>query len=327
MSTTRTPVPHRGASTLLGLVPSLAVLTGTALLVLSWRPDLPDPVAIHFTPEGPDGFGSVGSQVALLLGAFGALAVGAWLLAVLWGRESMTRRLAVGFGTGMSVFGSVLVGGMIGVQRGLADAALTPDIDPVITIAVVAGVVVGGACALLVPRDPRAPATEPEPVDGPRVVLGAHERAVWTNRVVSRVALGVGGLATVGVGTAAAVGELPAMYLLALGLGALVLATSVVVVTVDGTGLTARSPLGWPRYRIPLDEVVGVTVTQVRPVRDFGGWGYRVRVGGGVGYVVRAGEGIEVERTNGRGFVVTVDDAATGAALLTTLADRARTRA
>jgi hypothetical protein len=52
-----------------------------------------------------------------------------------------------------------------------------------------------------------------------------------------------------------------------------------------------------------------------------------VRVGGGVGYVVRTGEGIEVERTSGRRFVVTVDDAATGAALLTTLADRARTRA
>lgn len=327
MSTTRTPVPHRGASTLLGLVPSLAVLVATALLVLSWRPDLPDPVAIHFKPEGPDGFGSVESQVWLLVGVFGALAIGAWLLAVLWGRESMTRRLAVGFGTGMSVFGSVLVGGMIGMQRGLADAALTPDIDPVITGAVVAGVVVGGACALLVPRDPRAPVAGPAPVDGPRVVLGAHERAVWTSRVVSRVALGVGGLAAVGVGASAAVGELPAMYLLAVGLGALALATSVVVVTVDGSGLTARSPLGWPRYRIPLDEVVGVTVTQVHPLRDFGGWGYRVRVGGGVGYVVRTGEGIEVERTGGRRFVVTVDDAATGAALLTTLADRARTRA
>lgn len=326
MSTTRTPVPHRGASTLLGLVPSLAVLVATALLVLSWRPDLPDPVAIHFKPEGPDGFGSVESQVALLLGVFGPVAVGAWLAAVLLGRESMTRRIAVGFGTGMSVFGSVLVGGMIGVQRGLDDAALTPDIDPVITAAVVAGVVVGGLCALLMPRDPRAPATEPGPVDGPRVVLGAHERAVWTNRVVSRAALGVGGLATVGVGASAAVGDLPAMYLLAAGLGALVLATAVVVVTVDGTGLTARSPLGWPRYRIPLDEVVGVAVTQVHPLRDFGGWGYRVRLGGGVGYVVRTGEGIEVERTNGRCFVVTVDDAATGAALLTTLADRARAR-
>ena len=327
MTTTRTPVPHRGASTLLSLVPSAAVLVATALLVLSWRPDLPDSVAIHFQPEGPDGFGSVESQVWLLVGAFGPLALGGWLLAVLAGRQSVTRRLAVGFATGISVFGSVLVGGMLAVQRGLADAALTPDVDPVIMVAIAAGAGVGAVCALLVPGDPHVPATDAGPVAGPRVPLGAHERAVWTGRVVSRVAIGIGGAVAVGIGVQALAQHLPWMLGLTVALVALAAGTAVVRVTVDRTGLTARSPLGWPRYHVPLDEVVGVAVVQVRPFGDFGGWGVRVGAGGRVGYVLRRGEALEVERTGGRRFVVTVDDAATGAALLATLADRERTTA
>ena len=57
---------------------------------------------------------------------------------------------------------------------------------------------------------------------------------------------------------------------------------------------------------------------------EFGGWGYRVGRGGRVGVVLRTGEALQVQRTGGRAFVVTVDDAATGAALLNTLAARSR---
>jgi hypothetical protein len=48
---------------------------------------------------------------------------------------------------------------------------------------------------------------------------------------------------------------------------------------------------------------------------------------GTVGVVVRGGESIAVERSGGRRFVITVDDAATGAALLNTVAERARATA
>jgi hypothetical protein len=61
-------------------------------------------------------------------------------------------------------------------------------------------------------------------------------------------------------------------------------------------------------------------------LREFGGWGYRVGTDGTVGIVVRTGEGLRIRRTGDRSLVVTVDDAATGAALLNTLADRARRR-
>ena len=65
-------------------------------------------------------------------------------------------------------------------------------------------------------------------------------------------------------------------------------------------------------------------MVDVSPFAEFGGWGYRVGRGGRVGIVLRSGPALQVERTGGRSLVVTVDDAATGAALLNTLAARAR---
>ena len=55
-----------------------------------------------------------------------------------------------------------------------------------------------------------------------------------------------------------------------------------------------------------------------------GGWGWRTGVGGTIGIVMRKGEGIEVVHSGGKRLVVTVDDAETAAALLNTMADRAR---
>lgn len=52
---------------------------------------------------------------------------------------------------------------------------------------------------------------------------------------------------------------------------------------------------------------------------EFGGWGLRLSVDRRFGVVLRAGEAIEVTRANGKRFVVTVDDAGTGAALLEAL--------
>ena len=57
-TTVRTPVPHRLATTLLGLVLPLALMTAGALIALSWRDELPDPVATHWGADGPDGFSS-----------------------------------------------------------------------------------------------------------------------------------------------------------------------------------------------------------------------------------------------------------------------------
>jgi hypothetical protein len=99
---------------------------------------------------------------------------------------------------------------------------------------------------------------------------------------------------------------------------------SAYAVRVDREGLTVRSVFGWPRYRVPLDEVVRADVTEVSPLREFGGWGWRVGRGGQVGVVLRKGQALAVTRTGGRCFVLTVDDAATAAGVLNALADRHR---
>ncbi|QGQ19748.1 hypothetical protein GC089_11580 [Cellulomonas sp. JZ18] len=133
-----------------------------------------------------------------------------------------------------------------------------------------------------------------------------------------------GGAAVLLVAGLAITMPMPALWLLVVVLAALLAAMSVFRVRVDAAGLTARSALGWPTLRVPLEEVEEARTVTVDPLADFGGWGYRVGAQGRVGVVLRRGEGLEVRRTGGRATVVTVDDAATAAALLNTLADRSR---
>ena len=92
----------------------------------------------------------------------------------------------------------------------------------------------------------------------------------------------------------------------------------------DGTGLTVRLLIRRPRIQVPLDEIIEAEVVTVRPIAEFGGWGLRIGAAGRAGVVLRSGPALQVTRTSGRAFVVTVDDAQTGAALLNTLAARAR---
>jgi hypothetical protein len=115
-----------------------------------------------------------------------------------------------------------------------------------------------------------------------------------------------------------------ALLIVVVVLGILIVSMFRWVVRVDSTGLTIRSAIGWPRVGVPLEEVVRADVIQVRPLRDYGGWGLRVGRGGRVGVILRSGEAIVVQRTGGRSVAVTVDEAATGAALLNALADQAR---
>lgn len=114
------------------------------------------------------------------------------------------------------------------------------------------------------------------------------------------------------------------MLLVTAALLVLAAATLSWVARADETGLTVRSALGVPRSHIPLDEMVEARATTVRCFRDFGSWGWRTALDGRTGVVLRSGDTLEVTRTGGSVFVVTVDDAATGAALLNTLGDRLR---
>jgi hypothetical protein len=322
--TERPPVPRRLSSTLLALVLPLAVLAAAWLTVASFADRLPDRVAVHWSTDGPNGTGSLAGFLVVGLGVPAVVAVGCWLVAVLAGWGSTTRRICVGVAVGMAVGFAVIVVGALGVQKGLADGMGAPRIDGVIVLAIAAGVVTGIGASLLSPKDLPQPTHARVPAEAPRLDLAPGARAVWTRTVSGRSIAVVVGVTCAVLLVLAVVLLLPGLVAVAAILAVTVGSLFVFRVTVDERGLTARSALGWPKLTVPLDEVEQARVVDVRPVAEFGGWGYRLGRGGRTGIVLRNGPGLEVERTGGRTYVVTVDDAARAAALLNTLADRHR---
>lgn len=323
MTTPRPAPPYRLASTVLTLVVPLLLAVVAVVVALSWRDRLPDPVAVHWPASGgPDGFGSFTEALVVPLAFLPLFAGGMWALAFFAGHETLVRRIAAASSLGLAAMMTVITVGILAAQLDLADARDTGPVDVVLGLGLLAGAVGATAGALLVRRNAPAPATGPVDPTAPRADLSPTERAVWSRTVTSRGGAWVGGAAVL-MSTTLAIGT-PVMLVVPVGLGLLLAAMLVVRVTVDTRGLVARSPLGWPTVRIPLDEVVAARAAEVNPLGEFGGWGYRVATDGRVGLVMRKGDAIVVERTAGRVVVVTVDDAAQGAALLNTLADRAR---
>lgn len=320
----RRPVQHRMSSTVLGLVVPLGILAAGAGVAWAWRDELPAQVAIHWGSDGPDGFSSL---AALLVGSVvggAASTVALWAYAFWAGRVRTVRQLAVGLGVGITTLVAGITVGTLAPQRGLADGADVGGVGGPLTLAVVAALVLGLLAALAVPRDAPSPELDRPRDDAPRIPLTADERAVWVRRTASSTGVVIVLLAAVFVtATVIVAGSWP-LLVVPVALVLLSLAMFSWTVTVDDTGLTVRSTLGVPRRHLPIDEIVDAGVDHVVPLRDFGGYGWRTSTDGRTGVVIRGGETLEVRSTGGRRFVVTVDDAATAAALLNALADRHR---
>ena len=105
----------------------------------------------------------------------------------------------------------------------------------------------------------------------------------------------------------------------------LLVTTAVFRVRVDADGLSVRSALGIPRFRVETKDVGSVTVVDARSLGVPGSWGIRI-LPGRVTIVMRSTTGIRVTRRDGRIFFVTVDDAATAAAVLETYANKTATK-
>ncbi len=144
----------------------------------------------------------------------------------------------------------------------------------------------------------------------------------WTGTCRARSAL-LGSIAAVvlaGVIVAAA-GSVGA-GLIVVGLTAFLLAGLVSSrVEIGPDGLEVRSGVySFVRVRLPLGRIRHAEAIDVNPWR-WGGWGYRgsVRVFKRAAWILRKGEGIKVDLVGGGWFVVSVDDAAGGAAALSQL--------
>jgi hypothetical protein len=311
-----------GATVLFG---GLSVVVVAAVLAFSWRSRLPDPVASHWGVHGtPDGFASVASAIGLLLGLGGGLVVVFGVATWGLGRTSVIRRISAAATVWIAVFLPLVVVGSLYIQLDLPDARDVGNVDGVMLVAFLGSILPALVVAAVVPGDERLPTTVPVAADAPRVRLVDGERATWIGRVSSPVAFIIAVPLVVLSVIMVVLAQAWVMLAIAVAVMLLVVTLSSFVIRVDRAGVTIRSTLGWPRYRIPLDEVVRADVTQVSPLKDFGGWGWRVGREGRVGVVLRKGESLLVERTGGRSIVVTVDGASTAAGLLNALADRSR---
>ena len=319
------PAPvFRGRIIALTMGAPVLLMAGAGTLVLWWSARLPDPVASHWGLHGVDGT----SSLAALLG--GWLVIGTLLTALLGGiafsgrRAAFTRRMAAAIGTSLAAFlGGILVVSAW-IQLDVAEAYLARDF-PVgaIVIVVLLSALLGALAAALMPAAP-APATPgPVPADASRTPLLVDERVIWTATVRMRGTDEVTAVSIVLVVVAVVLTGQPALLGFLL-IPALLIALGRWRVTVDRTGLWARSLLGAPRTGVALGEVVRADVVPLHPLREFGGWGIRSDLKGRYGLVLRAGDAIAVQRAGGGVFVATVDGADDGVALLNGLADRAR---
>ena len=316
-------------------LPVLLVAVGVAVQ-LALLPQVPSTVAVHWTAAGEaDRFAPAWTQ-PLMTAVFG---LGIPLLIALTslpglrrGERGATYRLMGATAAATSALTTVAFTVSFVMQAGLDGAGDAPTVWVALAAAVAAAALVGVGAWYLQPHqqaahDTRAPATP--------LALAAGERAVW----VRATAMTLGGaiaivVAVLSVAVAAVASwvtdaePLLAWLLTGIALLLLVFAATTLAfhVRVDDTGLHVDSVLGVPRFHVPLTDVVSAARVEVNPMGEFGGWGLRLSTGRRFGVVLRTGEAIEVLRRSGKRFVVTVDDAGTGAALLEALVERSAVR-
>lgn len=333
---TRTPpaLLRRARRTFLIVAVILPILiTAIAVVVLlTWLPTLPEQVATHWGVGGADRFGpavtylwllvGVGLGLPLLMAITTLAAVGAH-----WGGAA---RLMGALAAGMAAFAAVTSLGSLAIQRDLADPADVPGAGGVIALSFAALLVIGAAAWAVQPRVRPEVGRTLEPRHAVHIAKG--ERVVWVATTTMPrgalaflllVLLGLVVLSGYMLVTGVEGGWIAAAVVLVVAFA--LAATASFRVRVTPEGFAAQALLGWPRIRIPLDEVESARAVDISPFGEFGGWGWRIAVDGRTGIVMRRGSAIEVSRRDRRPFIVTIDGAEEAAALLQAYVDRSRT--
>ena len=320
--------------------PVLLLVAGIVVPAVAWS-RLPGQIADHWTAGGTaNGTGSrlPAFAVLLVLGVAGlALASAGWAVGrrrpaggsarrgagglVNWpSRRPATWPAAAGLGAAGVFLTATSTGSVIMVTAanldggGLPGAGVSPGALPAL---------IGGAAVLAAGTGyllRRCAGAGAAPGAQPRASLGLRpgERAVWAGRARARWALPTGLLVmAAGAVAGTAAGQwVTGAPLLAVGL--IVLCFTSVRVTVAARGLTVGyGPLGLRLTRIPLRRIASAEAVE----RTAFSFGYRgsLLVFGTAAVALRRGPALRLALRDGKSFLVTVDDAATGAALVNDL--------
>ena len=297
-------------------LPAVIVVVSFAPVLLFWS-RLPDRVASHFDGAGRAD-GSMAIEVFFLVTS-SMVFIG---LGLAIGTARRQRSLPAGSDAMAGFLGpfiAALGGGLMMTtavsQRDIDDWTDAPNVWwslPVVLAGAVTAGIVGARLGSRLSAGGDAAA-----LDAPIMDLGRGEQAVWTASVRSTPLL-LSGLASVigGVVLGVAMDPWSGLVILACALPLMTLAQ--VRVRVDRVGLRVTYGwLPWPRTSLSVDRIDVASVIDVRP-SHWGGWGYRgsLKLADRAAVVLRAGPGIRLDLTNGKVFVVTIDDPDTGVALL-----------
>lgn len=291
--------------------------------------ELPARVAVHWGASGaPDRFVSLDSALVENGVVVGLLTL--LLSAIAWvpaAPVSATAGLATGLGFAMAsgMYGSLYE------QRGLTDVTQADAFGWTVVAGLVAGVLLGaGVARVLHSMAASAYSSTGLPADAVRLEVPDGTRLAWSGRMrLSRTTLGVLGLALIPLlGMAVflfAAGSQEGWILLGVALfpGLVMWALSGDVFVDRDLVRVQRGPL--KTMSLALEEISSADVVTVKPLREYGGWGWRIGRDAH-GFITRSGEALRLHRVGDVAYVLTVDRAEDAAAVVNTLLDQ-RSRA
>lgn len=313
--------PNLALATAALIGPALATV-GVALTVAA-RDRLPDRIAVHWGWSGaPDRWASVVG--ATVTAAAMTVVVPLVLVAIGAVLHPSGRGPLAGVAAGIAVFvGGLGFGGLLSQRSGdVPDGFPAAWMAPAGALAVALGLALARWGRFRPP--PLSGTRPPLPEDASRFDVAPTTQLVWTGRAAlpKRGVLAIAGLVVLPLLLVALFGQAWVM-LLALALALLLAVTYSAQVVIDRHGVRVSS-MGLTWTRVPLERVASAEAGTVSPLRDFGGWGWRMGRDGRRAYVTRAGEALVVQRIGEPPVVVTIDDADEAAAVLNTLAARVR---
>ena len=291
----------------------------TVPVFVTWH-RLPDPIATHWGASGhPNGSTSrswgVGLPIVMWVVLTAAIAM--WHARIQPARYGRTGLM----GGMLGLFGGIVVGVQGFSVWSNVDRASWRDARSagwILIPALLAFVAAASAAGMWIDRRTAGPPVTPPP--RPAIEVAPGDRVAWISHASNRTFAAIGfAVLIAGIVITLVHATVAGLGLIVAGLACLSLSSITVSVGEEGVRV-GLGPLGWPARRITLAKISAAHAEELRPTQ-VGGWGVR-GLPGSSALMVRGGDCVILEYRSGGRFVISVDDAAQGAALVNGLIER-----